>query len=69
MLPGGSGSAGGGEEEIIIPLGGQIDLGGLGGGGMALPLEPGIQLPMVGESRTLLIFSFGIIVREHNSRV
>jgi hypothetical protein len=49
---GGHGSGDGGEEEIIIPLGGQVDIGGLGGGGgFTIPLEPGIELPSVRNPR------------------
>ena len=36
-----------GTEEIIIPLGGEMDLGGLGGGGSTfeIPLDPSMMLP------------------------
>jgi hypothetical protein len=36
-----------GTEEIIIPLGGEMDIGGLGGGGSTfeIPLDPAMMMP------------------------
>mmetsp|Transcript_18184 Transcript_18184/g.28210 ORF Transcript_18184/g.28210 Transcript_18184/m.28210 type:complete len:203 (-) Transcript_18184:579-1187(-) len=47
---GGKGARGSsnGEEEIIIPLGGEMDFGGPQGGGFSIPLSPQMIAPQMG---------------------